>query len=370
LHIRLLGRLSPPEENYSKASAAFNIFPKLVIERAKQFQFDEITLAGMHQPTNEWEENLNGKTIDFQVALETRENHPNFNKRVILVEGKQVAPISEKDYQLPIGTQGKATLSPAPSATLTATTRQGNTVKITQLSKHDFAGKSFSHKGATLTIGFVTPEGKNTPVPVAKIEDKVLGVIDKSDCQKLQAAKLLRPGAQFKCSLQSNPATTAILSIDKESLRYPQTWIRQADASKQAWIQENLAGSREQGDSSRKPPSRSPEASSKPYERPSWEKNLVLTTLKALNSVQPNGLGQRIGTVGQYIATYTDSEQGRTLKIVDGNGERGILYFSIAGSRPSIDNFSKSEKQQFQSLIPPQAKLKYLNNSSDARSLS
>ncbi len=74
------------------------------------------------------------------------------------------------------------------------------------------------------------------------------------------------------------------------------------------------------------PRSRSPQASFKPYERSTWEQNLVKTTLKALNSVQPDNLGQRIGTVGQYIATYTDSEQGRTLKIVDANGERGILY--------------------------------------------
>ena len=291
-------------ENYARASAAFNIFPELVAERAKEFQFDEIILAGMHQPTNEWGENLNGKTIDFQVALETRENHPNFNKRVILVEGKQVAPISEKDYQLPIGTEGRATLTSPPGATLIATTAKGNTVKITQLSKHDFAGLDFSKEQSTLTIGFITPPGKDNPVPVAKIGNKVLGVIDKSDRPKLQAAKLLRPGASFRCELQSNPATTAILSIDKESLRYPTTWIRRADASKQAWIQENLVESREQGDSPPQPRSRSPEASFKPYERPPWEQNLVKTTLKALNSVQPDALGQRIGTVGQYIATY------------------------------------------------------------------
>jgi len=95
------------------------------------------------------------------------------------------------------------------------------------------------------------------------------------------------------------------------------------------------------------------------YERPPWEQNLVKATLKALNSVQPDSKGQRIGTVGQYIATYTDSEQGRTLKIVDANGERGILYKAQAGSRPSVDNFSPIEKQQFQSL----------NNSSAVRSL-
>jgi hypothetical protein len=426
-------------ENYARASAAFNIFPELVAERAKDFQFTEITLAGIHQPTNEWGQQLNGKTVDFQVALETRENHPNFNKRVVMVEGKQVAPLSEQDYQLPIGTKGKATLTSPPGATLVATTAKGNTIKVTQLSKHDFAGHNFSTEQSTVTIGFITPSGKDNPVPVAKIGDKVLGVIDKSDRQKLQAAKLLRPGASIRCELQSNPATTAILCIDKESLRYPTTWIRQADASKQAWIQENLVGSREQEDSSPQPRSRSPEASFKPYEqgaggkgagfdvsaqrstersrrspngsrgnapfpplpcseakhgsqsptplsglhsgggkspsvcppapplpappllyeRPPWEQNLVKTTLKALNSVQPDAKGQRIGTVGQYIATYTDSEQGRTLKIVDANGKRGILYQAQAGSRPSVDNFSPIEKQQFQSL----------NNSSAVRSL-
>jgi len=362
-------------ESYSKASAAFNIFPELVAQQAKDVQFKKITLAGMHQPTNEWGQELNGKTIDFQVALETRENHPNFNKRVILVEGKQVAPISEKDYQLPIGTTGKATLTSAPGATLTATTAKGNTIKVTQLSKYDFAGQNFSTEQSTLSIGFITPPGKDNPVPVAKIDDKILGVIDKSDRQKLQAAKLLRPGAEIRCSLQSNPATTATLTIDKDSLNYPDTWIRQADASKKAWIQENLAGSKTQGarkeeDSSSQLPSRSSVASSLPYERPAWEQNLVKTVLKALNSVQPDAKGQRVGTIGQYIATYTDSGQGRTLKIVDSKGERGILYKAQAGERPSVENFTAREKQQFQSLIPQQAKPNLLNKSSDTVSLS
>jgi hypothetical protein len=150
-------------ENYSKASAAFNIFPEQVIEQAKEFQFANITLAGMHQPTNEWGKQLNNKIVEFTVALETRTDHPNFNKRVILVEGKQVAPISEKDYQLPIGTTGKATLTPAPGATLIATTAKGNTIIVGQLGKYDFAGQNFSETIAKLTIGFVTPPGGNDP---------------------------------------------------------------------------------------------------------------------------------------------------------------------------------------------------------------
>jgi hypothetical protein len=332
-------------ENYARASAAFNIFPELVAERAKEFQFDEITLAGMHQPTNEWGQNLNGKTIDFQVVLETRENHPNFNKRVVMVEGKQVAPISEKDYQLPIGTQGRATLTSPPGATLIATTAKGNTVKITQLSKHDFAGLDFSKEQSTLTIGFVTPPGKDNPVPVAKIGDKILGVIDKSDCQKLSAAKLLRPGASIKCELQSNPATTATLTIEKDTLSYPYNWIKQSDASKQAWIQNNLESTSHTVE---------PVSPDKPYERPEWEQHLVKAALRTLNNVQPNEFGERMAVMGQTLVTYTDNEQGRTLKVVDLNHQgRGILYKAEAGKAPIVDNFTPTEKQQFALQVIP-----------------
>jgi hypothetical protein len=61
----------------------------------------------MHQPTNEWGQELNNKTVEFTVALETRVDHPNYNKRVLLVEGKQVAPITETSYQLPSVQQAK-----------------------------------------------------------------------------------------------------------------------------------------------------------------------------------------------------------------------------------------------------------------------
>jgi hypothetical protein len=332
--------------HYSKASAAFNIFPEQVIEQAKEFQFANITLAGMHQPTNEWGKQLNNKTVEFSVALETRTDHPNFNKRVILVEGKQVAPISEKDYQLPIGTTGKGTLTPAPGATLIATTAKGNTVKVCQLGKYDFAGQNLSQTTAKLTIGFVTPPGGNDSVPVVKIEDKVLGVIAPEERAKLKAAGILKPGTQLNTTLQSLPATTATLTIDKESLKYPETWIRSADASKQAWIQTNLESPS---------PTVEPVSPEKPYQRPKWEQHLVKAALRTLNNVQPNEFGERIAVMGQTLVTYTDNEQGRTLKVVDPHHQgRGILYKAEAGKAPIVDNFTHTEKQQFASKVIPQ----------------
>jgi hypothetical protein len=177
-----------------------------------------------------------------------------------------------------------------------------------------------------------------TQVPVVKIEDKVLGVIAPGLRAKLKAAGLLRPGSQLSVTLESLPATTATLSIDKESLKYPETWIRRADASKQAWIQNHLESPS---------PTVEPVSPEKPYERPEWEQHLVKAALRTLNNVQPNEFGERMAVMGQTLVTYTDNEQGRTLKVVDLNHQgRGILYKAEAGKAPIVDNFTIAEKQQ------------------------
>jgi hypothetical protein len=181
---------------------------------------------------------------------------------------------------------------------------------------------------------------------VAKIGDKVLGVIDPNDREKLKAAGILKPGTQLNTTLQSNPASTATLSIDKETLKYPETWIRRADASKQAWIQTNLESPS---------PTVEPVSPEKPYERPKWEQHLVKAALRTLNNVQPNEFGERMAVMGQTLVTYTDNEQGRTLKVVDLNHQgRGILYKAEAGKAPSVDNFTLAEKQQLADQVIPQ----------------
>ncbi|HEY9599635.1 MAG TPA: hypothetical protein V6D33_18385 [Cyanophyceae cyanobacterium] len=307
---------------YSRASAAFNIFPDLVAEQAKEFQFETIKLAGLHHPTNEWGDQLNHKTVDFEIALETRVGHPNVNKRVVLVEGKQLAPISESDYHPPIGTTGKATIRPAPSTSLTATTPKGNTLKITQLTKHDFAGQEFSKIPATLTIAF-----KNT-TPVVKIGDNVLGVLDKESCEKLQKTGRYKPGVEIQVELQNNRASTAMLHVDKHSLKFPEAWIREADASKQAWIQENLEA--------------------KPYQRPEWETKMAKAAFRELNAIQPNSLGNRVTGFGEYVAIYNDKEQ--CLKIRDVEGTRGVIYQAKRGEPPDVERFTQPEKHMFQHL--------------------
>ncbi len=61
-----------------------------------------------------------------------------------------------------------------------------------------------------------------------------------------------------------------------------------------------------------------------------------------------------MAVMGQTLVTYTDNEQGRTLKIVDPHHQgRGILYKAEAGKAPRIDNFTRAEKQQFADQVIP-----------------
>jgi hypothetical protein len=356
-------------ENYSKASAAFNIFPELVTQQAKEAQFKDITLAGIHHPTNEWGQQLNKKTINFAIALETRANHPNCGKRVLTVEGKQVAPISENEYHLPIGTKGTGMLVPNPSTSVTATTAKGNSIKIGQIGKYDFAGKDLSGIQTELVIGFIQPKGKANPVPVVKIGDKTLGVIDVSDRDKLKAAGLLKPGAKLTTTLQLNPPSTATLKIEKESLNYPDTWIRSADASKQQLLETiSLAATRKENTSeshqptdAQSPPLSSPHTSTPVYQRPEWEQKMAQSALRTLNSVQPDSFGRRVSTFGEYVAIYSEKE--KALRILDGVGDRGILYKAQRGEAPSISNFSQAEKQQLACLNPAKEKVDALKRS-------
>jgi hypothetical protein len=55
--------------------------------------------------------------------------------------------------------------------------------------------------------------------------------------------------------------------------------------------------------------------------------------------------------MGAYIAVYTENSLERSLRVFDGMGDRGILYKAQQGERPSIDNFTHQEKQEFASLI-------------------
>lgn len=215
-------------DNFKKASVAFSTYPEQVVTQLESLQFTELSLVGLHHPTNEHlGHNWNGEKVAVEVVLETRADHPNYGKRVIAVEGKQLGPFQQESPQLPIGTKAEASIISPPGTSVTATTPKGNTIKITQLKNYDWADRTWSGESAILNIGFKdNPNPHKASIPVALVEGKVLGVIDAESAEKLRGHGILQPGAGLIASLSSAPATTAYLKVDPESVTYPETWTR------------------------------------------------------------------------------------------------------------------------------------------------
>lgn len=231
-----LSHTKSDREDYNtnkKAGVAFNAYPDQVVEQLSTLQFTKLQVVGLHfKETNEHHgRDWDGDKVPIAIALETRADHPNYGKRVIEVEGKQLGAVQKESPSLSIGARAEAVIVTPPSASVTATTAKGNTLKITQVGKYDFADHKFKNEQATITIGFKdNPKPHKPPIPVIQMENQVLGVIDKESANQLLAHNKLKPGVSLAVSLESAPSTFAYLKVDASTVTYPERWTRDKDA--------------------------------------------------------------------------------------------------------------------------------------------
>ncbi|WP_228062138.1 hypothetical protein, partial [Coleofasciculus sp. LEGE 07081] len=81
------------------------------------------------------------------------------------------------------------------------------------------------------------------------------------------------------------------------------------------------------------------------------EQKMIKSALHALNSVQADQLGRRITAIGEHFAVY--NERDKSLRIIDGIGDKGVLYKAQQGQTATINHFSEAEKQQFAAISLP-----------------
>lgn len=395
--------------NFKKASVAFNTYPAQVLAQLESLQLTELSVVGTHQPTNEHlGHNWSGERVSIEVVLETDSNHPNYGKRVIAIEGKQLGPFQQDSPQLPIGTKAEASIVSPPGANVMATTPKGNSIKITQLKNYDWAERTWSGESAIINIGFKdNPNPRQPSIPVALVEGRVLGAIAKESADKLREHGILQPGMGLIAILSSTPATTAYLKVDPDSVSYPEVWTR--DKDKDALLPptsnslpvvevETVTGVWSQpvgGDDTRiqghgeagilkqdsplslispsehqsqpttdeytaiavtattgQAPAKGKVQTPEPAQstippRPDWERKIITAALKSLDTNPANAKAETKVAVfgGKYAAVYTVKDQ--TLQILDARGDRGTLYKAQKGQSAEISNFSEQEKAAF-----------------------
>jgi hypothetical protein len=218
-------RTEQVDYSYKKASAAFAIFAPEISDRLNQLQFVSFTIAGVQTASNQHGERIfTGETLPVEVGFETNPTNHNHNKRLLKVEDRVLGHFSSESAQLPVGTKAMATVLTPPGAGITATRKDGSTLRIGVLKNYDYAFSDFQRVSATLEIGFKSPPKHwQKSIPVALLDGKILGEIkDKPTLRLLKQEGLLKEGQTISVTLKRDRASIANIQIDPTTVEYPQ----------------------------------------------------------------------------------------------------------------------------------------------------
>ena len=215
---------------FSKTSAAFAVFGEEIIGRLEQLQFTEFAVVGTHKPCNE---HLGRKWVGEKVecAIEQAPDpaNPTENKRWLVAEDKKLGVFRSESAQLPIGTSFSAEITSPPSASVVITSTKGNQLKVGQLKKYEVVPREWNGEQGTVRIK-LSNVGSSVK-PIALVDDKPLGVIDKESfkvlSEKLNSRGIQIEGFKFEGKLESSPATIAHIKVDSQTIQYPQTLIKE-----------------------------------------------------------------------------------------------------------------------------------------------
>ncbi len=155
--------------------------------------------------------------------------NPTQNKRWLVAEDKKLGVFRSESAQLPIGTSFSAEITSPPSASVVITSTKGNQLKVGQLKKYDAVSREWNGEQGIVKIK-LSNVGSSVK-PIALVDDKPLGVIDKESfkvlSEKLNSRGIQIEGFKFEGKLESSPATIAHIKVDPQTIQYPQTWIKE-----------------------------------------------------------------------------------------------------------------------------------------------
>ena len=185
---------------------------------------------GTHKPLHE---HLGRKWVGEKVecAIEQAPDpaNPTQNKRWLVAEDKKLGVFRSESAQLPICTSFSAEITSPSSASVVITSTKGNQLKVGQLKKYEAVPREWNGEQGTIKVK-LSNLGSSVK-PIALVDDKPLGVIDKESfkvlSEKLNAKGINIEGFKFEGKLESSPATIAHIKVDPQTIQYPQNWTKE-----------------------------------------------------------------------------------------------------------------------------------------------
>lgn len=205
-------------EYIKKASVAFNLFSDHIAKQLEKPPAKDLILVGSHHSADYSNKRWQGETVSCEVVKDKDPQSYNFGKKIVLVEGKPLAVFTSESASLAQGAKFKATLHSLPGTSVVATTVKGNTVKIEQIKNFAYSDQDWQGESAKIILDYVSIKGKKKPV--ALLDNKILGVIERDSANKLEKFSLISNKSTLSVKLVRSLGTTTNLTVDLDSLSY------------------------------------------------------------------------------------------------------------------------------------------------------
>ena len=190
-----------PNNNYKISNFAFAAFPEEIIEQLKELQLTNLTVTGLTHPPITDNQLVN---IAIGRPSPTNSEEELQQKRLLYVQKEgnylPLGVVATTSAMLPIGTFARAFLEPLIPATATLKITGIDTpITIGKMGDFDFTGKIFNGEIAKVTL----EKSTLPPLPLLKLDDKIIGELDAQSVSLLENARQLKPGVALDVTLNT-----------------------------------------------------------------------------------------------------------------------------------------------------------------------
>ncbi len=206
------------------------MFTDEVIKQLQKSPIQNLTAVGVLHSGEYRDRIWKGETVDCEIVKNSGRKYKSHSDKLVLVEGKPLAPLTIESSSFQVGTKFKASITTPLGASVIATTPLGNSIKIGEIKNGAYPEFNWKGESGKIKLGWQTIKGKQKAV--ALLEGKRLGVLDKDSTNAVEAKGLVTSERTLPVTLERSPATVADLKVDLNTVVYP--WQKQEINNKPA----------------------------------------------------------------------------------------------------------------------------------------
>ena len=206
-----------------KATVALNLFTDEVIKQLQKSPVQDLKAVGVLHSGDYGSRIWQRETVNCEIVKNPDRKYKSHSDKLVLVEGKPLAPLTIESSSFPVGTKFQASITTPLGASVIATTPLGNSIKITEIKNGAYPEVDWKGESGKIKLGWQTIKGKEKAV--ALLEGKRLGILDKDSTNQVEAKGLVTSGRTLPVTLERSPATVADLKVDLNTVVYP--WQKQ-----------------------------------------------------------------------------------------------------------------------------------------------